>query len=130
LETIMAIHAPITGAPLRASHNLPHHLRSKIEAEVEAHLHRVELLLAKLDHADGDCDLEDDDPSGDETDERGEVLADDGGVILPTLPRYAVDQRTGPINFEAAKREHHASRMGLVRSDGGRWTFPPSTCRR
>lgn len=37
---------------------MPHHRRVAIETEIEFHLQRVELLLARLDRADGDPDLE------------------------------------------------------------------------
>lgn len=56
----MGIHAP-----------LPPHRRVAIEAEIALHLDRVDALLRRLDKADGDPDLEDDDPAepaGDELD--------------------------------------------------------------
>lgn len=62
----MATHAPITGAPTRAPAFL--HLRRRLSAEIETHLSRVDLLLARLNRLDGDCDLE---PAGDELDGTG-----------------------------------------------------------
>ncbi len=72
--------------------------RREIEAEIER-------LIALLDTADGDPDLEDDDPAGDPLD-RGE--AEDwrpDGFVLPR-PIYAVDQSAGPINEPAAYRAY------------------------
>lgn len=37
---------------------MPHHRRVAIETEIEFHLQRVELLLTRLDRADGAPDLE------------------------------------------------------------------------
>ncbi|TKD52061.1 hypothetical protein [Sphingomonas baiyangensis] len=41
---------------------LPFRLRNAVEAEIEQHLSRVEILIARLDRIDPDPDLEDDDP--------------------------------------------------------------------
>lgn len=41
------------------------HRRAAIETEIELHLLRVDLLLARLDRMDGDCDVE---LNGDEED--------------------------------------------------------------
>lgn len=73
--------------------------RARIEAIVET-------CIAYLDAIDGDCDLEDDDPSGDPLD-HGEL----GGFVHPeilmaTLPLYGVDQSRGPINEVEAYRAH------------------------
>lgn len=44
------------------------HRRATLAAEIELHLLRVDLLLARLDRMDGDCDVE---PNGDELDGTG-----------------------------------------------------------
>lgn len=113
----MAIHAPITGANTRAhiSWPLSRGLRLEIEREVER-------LIALLDAADGDCDLEDDDPSGDPLDLVGEASSDDGRGLLLTRPVWALDQTEGPVNHHQAQREYLAAEMGLVRSPAGRFT--------
>lgn len=59
----------------------------------------VERAIEHLDAMAGDCDLEEDDPSGDPLD-RGEL---DEGIMLP---KYGPDQSLGPINFGAAYREY------------------------
>lgn len=68
--------------------------RRAIEAEIER-------LIALLDAADGDDDLEDDredDPldHGEEDESRGLIL-----------PIYDVDQSTGPVNERQMLRDHH-----------------------
>lgn len=113
----MAVHAPIIGAPTRA---LSFRRREKIETEIETLLERVDQLLGRLDRADGDCDLEDDDPAGDILD-KGEALGDSGAGIMKTLPIYGVDQRTGPTNYAIVSREHYAAEAGIVRSSTGGW---------
>lgn len=62
----MASAAPITGAPTRAPAFL--HLRRRLSAEIETHLSRVDVLLARLNRLDGDADFE---PNGDELDGTG-----------------------------------------------------------
>ncbi len=62
----------------------------------------IERLIALLDLADGDCDVEDDDPAGDGLDERGECLTDDGSEMLRTFPLYGLDQSAGPVNEQEA----------------------------
>jgi hypothetical protein len=62
----------------------------------------IERLIALLDIADGDFDLEEDDPAGDALDERGECLTDDGTEMLSTLPLYGLDQSAGPVNEREA----------------------------
>ena len=79
--------------------------RKEIEAEITGCLQRVELLIARLDRQDAPLeDLEDDDPPGGAADDVGEVGSDDGTIILPTRPLYAVDQTEGPTNGPAAYR--------------------------
>lgn len=85
---------------------LPSHRRKLIEAEIELCLRRVERLIARLDRADGDPDLEDDDPAGGAIDDQGE-----GDELLPLLPVYVLDQTSGPINERAALRERHRRMM-------------------
>lgn len=113
----MAIYAPITGAHTCApiSTVLDQAARLQIEEEVER-------LLALLDAADGDCDLEDDDPSGDPLDLVGEASSDDGRGLLLTPPVWALDQTEGPVNHQQAQREYLAAEMGLVRSPTGKFT--------
>lgn len=119
----MAVHAPITGARSRAP-AFPRYLpqREAIESEIEMHLHRVTLLVARLDRADGDCDLEDDDPSGDPAEIDAD--SDDGRALSPILPRWSVDQSRGPTNANEPHRQYIVSRLGLVRSPSGGWRRP------
>lgn len=101
----MAIHAPITGAPLRAraingiEPQFALANRKAIEREIER-------LITLLDAADGDCDLEDDDPAGDTLD-LGEAPDPAGNELLSILPVYGIDQSLGPINEREAIREHY-----------------------
>ncbi|WP_419828187.1 hypothetical protein [Sphingomonas sp.] len=90
--------------------------RAEIEAEVER-------LIALLDMADGDCDLEDDDPAGDPLDIEGEAPSDVGTAVMATRPIYGVDQSHGPTNEAAAYRAHKAAQLGLVRTATG-WRWP------
>lgn len=115
----MAIHAPITGATTRASISWPMSREQRLQIEQE-----VEHLIALLDAVDGDCDLEDDDPSGDPLDMGGEASSDDGRGLLPTRPIWALDQSGGPSNYREASREQAAKEMGLVRSPTGGWRVP------
>lgn len=89
---------------------MPPHRRVAIEAEIEAHLQRVTLLIARLDRADGDCDLEDDDPAGDSLD-KGEGEGHFGQGLYTTLPRYGLDQSTGPTNLREAERARYKAMM-------------------
>lgn len=104
----MAIHAPITGAPLRASliqFRLTEESRLAIENEIER-------LIALLDVEDGDCDLEDGD-SDMAADDAGEI--EDwrpDGVLLPK-PIYGVDQTRGPLNEHEM---HEAWRAAVQRN--------------
>lgn len=115
----MAIHAPIMGATTRAPISWPMSREQRLEIERE-----VEHLIALLDAVDGDCDLEDDDPSGDPLDMSGEASSDDGRGLLPTRPSWALDQSGGPSNYREASREQAAKEMGLVRSPTGSWRVP------
>lgn len=90
-------HLPFRPSRLPASH------RKLIEAEIELHLNRATLLIARLDRQDGEPDLEDDDPAGDPLDERGEPTSDDGRPISPMPPLYGLDQSRGPINEQQAR---------------------------
>lgn len=97
--------------------------RAAIEAEIEVHLERVTLLLARIDQDDAaDEDLEDDDPAGDYLDLTGEADSDDGRMVLPTTPVWALDQSDGPVNYRQAQREYGAAEAGFVRSPSGGWT--------
>jgi hypothetical protein len=109
LETIMAVHAPITGAPTRApSSRLEPQFALFNRATIEA---EIERLIGVLDACDGDPDLEDDDHSGDEIDQRGEAPTDSGQPLATIKPSYRVDQRRGPTNERAAYRAWHAEMM-------------------
>ncbi len=103
----MATHAPITGAPTRAPIILPRHRRIAIESEIEMHLHRASLLIARLDRADAPVeDMEDDDPAG------GNIEDDREGPELYTLlPRYDLDQSRGPVNEREAARQRYREMM-------------------
>lgn len=80
-------------------------LRRAAKAEIDIHLPRVELLIARLDRFDAPYeDREDDDPAGDTLDEHGECPTDTGTDVLSLLPLYAVDQTKGPLNEVAAHR--------------------------
>lgn len=72
------------------------------------------MAIALLDAADGEIDLEDDDPSGDPLDEHGEHPTDTAQVLLPTRPRYGVDQSKGPINEREA---HRAWQLSMLREE-------------
>ena len=87
----MAFHNPINGG-VAFARLLTREDRRAIAAQIEA-------LIAVLDAADGDCDLEDDDPAGGNPDDVGEVP--DWLPRFP-LPVYGIDQRRGPTNA----REH------------------------
>lgn len=97
--------------------------RINIEDEIESHLRRVELLVARLDRADAPFeDLEDDDPGGDALD-KGEGEGHFGQGLLPDRPRYGVDQTRAPLNHAVAERDHHARSMGMMRSARGGWRY-------
>ncbi|MHA0333692.1 hypothetical protein [Sphingomonas aquatilis] len=66
-----------------------------------------------LDQRAGDCDVEEDDPSGDALDERGEHPSDDGCTVLTILPVYGDDQTAGPVNGRAAFEAHLAADEAL-----------------
>lgn len=74
-------------------------------AAIEDH---IEQLLYMLDQDDGDCDIEEDDPSYDPL-EDNEAL---GFEPLPTLPIYAVDQSLSPVNQRECKRIRDAALYG------------------
>jgi hypothetical protein len=62
LETIMAIHAPITGAPTRATPLLPSLAAILAQFDRQAIESTVETLIELMDRDDGEPDAEDDDP--------------------------------------------------------------------
>jgi len=76
--------------------------RAAIETEIEMHLQRVDLLLARLDRADAPFeDLEDNnDREAVNEDAEGHF----GKGLHSILPSYAVDQSPGPINHLTAER--------------------------
>lgn len=99
---------------------IPPRRRAAIETEIEMHLARVERLVARLDRADSPSDdMEDDDPSGDPIDQKGECWSDDGRGVHRTLPLYGLDQTRGPVNHREADRERYAIEAGLVRTPAG-----------
>lgn len=104
----MGIHTP-----------LPPHRRVAIEAEIAMHLDRVEALIARLDLSEPDTDLEDDDPAGGNIED--EPHSGDWEGILTTLPRYGLDQSTGPANTQEANKLHLARLNGLVPNGRGGW---------
>ena len=77
---------------------VPRYLRPEDRALIEE---QIEALIALLDEQDGDCDLEEDDHSGDPLDQ-GEAQADT--PIAPIQPFYGIDQSLGPINEDDAHR--------------------------
>ena len=77
----------------------------------------ISVAIDLLDMADGDPDIEDDDPSGTPLDQ-GEG---DEATIVATKPIYGPDQSTGPINEREAIAEHQAKELGLERSPTGGW---------
>lgn len=74
-----------------------------------------------LDQRAGDCDLEEDDHSGDLLDIEGEPPSDDGRPISKMLPLYGIDQSRGPINHAEATQAYLAEQAGLVRTSRGTW---------
>ncbi len=64
----------------------------------------IEALIDVLDQLSGDCDLEEDDPSGDPSDQ-GEPEPWRREGISMAQPRYGEDQSKGPINKASAERE-------------------------
>ena len=81
--------------------------RAAIEAEIER-------LIGLLDLADGDCDLEEDDPSGDNV---LDMELDEDAVAL--CPIYGEDQSLGPINAVHANQRYDLLRQIADHSDGG-----------
>ena len=81
--------------------------RAAIEAEIER-------LIGLLDLADGDCDLEEDDPTGDNV---LDMEMDEDAVTLS--PIYGEDQSAGPINAVHANQRHDLLRQIADHSDGG-----------
>ena len=97
----MGVHAPL----------LPAHRRKAIECEIEACLARVSILIGRLDRADAPFeDIEEDDWPGTDLD-HGEGEGHFGQGLYTTLPRYGVDQTTGPTNVRAAERLRHKAMM-------------------
>ena len=101
----MSIHVPIPVAPHCAA-ALPQNVEAALRLLSRRKLETlIEAAIALLDAADGDTDLEDDDPAGDYLDERGEAPTDNGAKLLPMLPRYGRNQTRGPLNEKAAHRQ-------------------------
>ncbi|MEH3099814.1 hypothetical protein [Sphingomonas adhaesiva] len=117
----MAISILPPGARRANPPRLPLHIRAAISAELTMLLDRVDLLIARLDDADDDYDLEEDDHSGDPLEVNGEAPSDDGRSILPTRPLYAVNQAAGPINYTEAQTAYLAAENGLVCAPNGGW---------
>lgn len=94
---------------------LPHSQRLTIETRLAECLDLADLLIAALDADEAPFeDIEDDDPSGDTLELRGEAPSDDGRDIYSTLPLYAVDQSEGLINDRVAFRAHMLAAIGRV----------------
>lgn len=115
---------------------MPPHRRVAIEAEIEQHLQRVTLLIARLDRADAPFeDMEDDDPPGgdplDSCEGPGDFrggCSDDGGYcsgLLAVSPTYAIDQRKGPTNYAELERARIARNAVEHRHPGGGWFERP-----
>lgn len=94
---------------VRPANPLPRMLTREDRRIVARH---IESLIALLDEADGDCDLEDDDPAGDHLDSYGEPHSDDGARISALRPAYGIDQRRGPINHPLAVAGYLAQMEG------------------
>lgn len=73
-------------------------LSSVDRKEIEA---IIEHLIGVLDFADGDIDMEDDDPAGGNVEDEGEA---DFSLGLP-FPVYGVNQDTIPLNDDEIARE-------------------------
>lgn len=87
----MAIHIPSTAfRPCTITLALPARDRKAVERQIEA-------LIELLDALDGDAELEDDELHDDVLD------LGEGSDELATLPSYAVDQTSGPLNYLAAR---------------------------
>lgn len=87
--------------------SLPDHRRIAIEAEIELHLNRVSLLIARLDRADAPFeDLEDDDPAGDNIEDEGERTE-----YYMNRPLYWLDQSRGAINGKLIGLRHDLKRQ-------------------
>ena len=78
--------------------------RAAIEAEIDR-------LINLLDLADGDCELEDDDPAGGNVEDEPQMGAGQDYYRMP--PCYGIDQSKGPINEHEAYRQHRRD-MGCV----------------
>lgn len=104
-----------------AERRLPPHVRAAITVELNLLLDRVDVLLARLDDAEPDPDLEEDDHSGDPLELVGEALDDDGRGIMPTRPLYATDQSAGPINYAEAQSAYRAEETRLIYTSGNSW---------
>ena len=110
---------------------LPPHRRRAIRAEIDMHLERAERLIARLDQADGDPDLEDgDDDRCSAGDDAPIAFWGDGGAGDPAdaedeylrfTPAYGLDQALGPVNARAVEIEERARVAGLVRTSTGGW---------
>lgn len=78
--------------------------RATIEEEIETHLQRVTLLIARLDRADAiHEDMEEDDHDGDPCD-RGEPEPWRFEKFTMPMPAYGVDQDTLPTNHQDGER--------------------------
>lgn len=106
--------------PANPTNGVPRHVRAAITAELTMLFDRVDVLLARLDRADGDPDVEEDDHGGTDLD-RGEADDDDARGLLPTRPLYGVDQVAGPINHADAQAAYMAAENGLARGPNGGW---------
>ena len=78
--------------------------REALEAEIDLHLKRVDLLIARLDREDGDWDAElDDEDCGAEDHGEPEEWRY-GCKFTAPLPAYGMDQSKGPGNGGAVHK--------------------------
>lgn len=74
-----------------------------MRAAIEIH---IENMIALLDTADGDPDIEDDDPAGDPLGRGEEEDWRPNGIVL-SRPVYGADQSRGPVNERQVANEYY-----------------------
>jgi hypothetical protein len=80
------------------------HFTQALMAQPRARLELLsEAIITILDMMDGDPDREEDDDSGGNVEDGGELVNEDGvGDILSAKPVYGIDQTKGPLNGATA----------------------------
>lgn len=73
--------------------------------------HTIAALIETLDELDGDPDTEEDDADQCATD----LGEGNGDIMMPTMPRYGIDQSRGPYNWRAGLRLYQDEQFGRVR---------------